>query len=210
MTKSKPLKSKTTTSKLIIKEIKYGRKHVFEGRVGIDPVKFDADGMPLVEVSDVPCSVSSGRHGLVNAAAWKNAAASSSMTNALPMFALDECAHTAWIPDPCDTEPMFRVDLEREFEIEAVRLIWSEENISFADNIPFEPAKYKIEFFDSKEVLVFSIDKSGNQTDKLIDFHSFAPVTAQYVKVTQVRNSSPVVRGIADLAVFVHPRRIYS
>ena len=185
------------------------RKHVFERRVGIDPVKFDDNGVPFVEASDVPCSVSTGKSGLVNAAAWKNAVVSSSMINTLPMFALDECPHTAWIPEPGDKQPMFRVNLEREFEISAVRLIWSEENISFADGVNFEPAKYKIEFYDGKNELVYLMDKSTNQQDKLIEFHSFEPVTAQYVQVTQLKDSSPVIRGITDLAVFVQPRRIY-
>ncbi|MBE6366736.1 MAG: hypothetical protein E7052_02345 [Lentisphaerae bacterium] len=187
------------------------RLHNFERRMGIDPVTFDENGVPTVKVSDVPQSVSSGDVGLVNAAAWKIAKVSSYMPNCNAMYAFDECPHTAWVPDIAESEPTLRINLEREFAVQAIRIIWAEQNIDRANGIDFVPVKYQVRFFDSQQQeLDFMLDMSNNEQDLNIDFRSFAPVNAQYLELKILRGNAPQHYGVTDFAVFAPPRKIYS
>lgn len=187
------------------------QKHQFERRIGIDPVTFDENNIPFVHVSSVPQSVSNGDVGLVNGAAWKNVQVSSLQENIMPLYAVDECPHTVWYPAADDREPVITVNLEREFVIPALRIIFSEQNLDVQGNVPITPVRCKIEFMDKDQnVLEFVIDKSSNTVDSLIEFCSFAPVSAQYVRVKILRGDSPVIFGVTDLAVFVEPRYVNS
>ena len=79
------------------------------------------------------------------------------------------------------------------------------------NNVPVTPVKYVVRFLDKeKKEVDFCIDASSNQRDILNVFHSFAPVTAQYVQAVIKNNNSPVLFGITDLAVFVKPRNVNS
>ena len=183
------------------------RLHYFERRIGIDPVSFDENGVPKVEVSDSPRSVSAGKVDLVNAAAWKNSAVSSYQPHTPGFYALDECLHTAWFPQVEDKQPHFTVDLEREFTIHALRLIWAEDNADVRNNIQYGPVNYRVNFLDNNgNVLDFTIDKSSNQRDLAVEFLQIAPITARYVQLTILRGSNPMVYGLSDLAVFTEPR----
>ncbi len=187
------------------------QKHIFERRIGIDPVVFDANGVPSVHPSSVPQSVSSGDVGLVNGAAWKNLKVSSLQSNSMPLYAVDECPHTAWYPSADDREPTVTLDLEREFVIPALRIIFSEQNLDVQGNVPITPVRYKVEFLDKdQKVLEFVLDKTANTVDSLIEFSSFAPVFARYVRLKILRGDSPLIYGITDLAVFVEPRNVNS
>jgi hypothetical protein len=73
------------------------------------------------------------------------------------MYAVDEAPHTAWVPEPADAEPFIEVDLEREFAVEALRIIWSEENLDIAAGRGPQPVKYRVDFFDGA-IIVASID----------------------------------------------------
>ena len=185
--------------------------HFFERRMGIDPVNFDENGIPSVTVSDVPRSVSCGEVGLVNVSAWKNAKVSSYMPNSYAMYALDECPHTAWVPEITDKNPVITVNLEREFAIQGIRIIWAEQNIDRAAGIEFVPVRYQVKFLDPEQKeLDFMLDLSRNDRDLNIDFRSFAPVKAQYVQLTILRGDAPQHYGVGDLSVFAPRRSIYS
>ena len=187
------------------------RKHFFERRAGIDPVTFDENGVPHVAVSNEPRQVAGGKAELVNAAAWKNCRVSSYCFNSQAMFAVDEMPHTAWVPELSDDEPFIEVDLERGFAVEAVRIIWSEENLDIAAGRVPQPVKYRVDFFDeNKSPLDFQLDLSDNCDDLVVDFREFAPLMCRYVRLTILRGSSNMHYGVSDLAVFVRPRRIYS
>ena len=187
------------------------RKHFFERRVGIDPVTFDENGVPHVDISNEPRMVTGGKAELVNAAAWKNCRVSSYCFNSQAMYAVDEMPHTAWVPELSDDEPFIEVDLERGFAVEAVRIIWSEENLDVAAGRVPQPVKYRVDFFDeNKSPLDFQLDLSDNCDDLVVDFREFAPLMCRYVRLTILRGSSNMHYGVSDLAVFVRPRRIYS
>jgi len=187
------------------------RLHSFERRVGVDPVEFDENGVPFVNASDVPQDLINGDAGLVNVAAWKNSVVSGSMTNCMPMYAFDECPHTAWVPPAEDAGAFIKVNLEREFSIRALRVIWAEQNVNLQAGRNYAPVKYQIRFFDrNDQELPFMIDRSDNKRDLAIEFHSFAPVQAQYVLLSISADNAPLHYGVSDLAVFALPRYIYS
>lgn len=185
------------------------RKHFFERRIGIDPVFFDSRGVPSVNISDVPRYVNGGESGLVNAAAWKRTVFSSAMPNSFGMYAVDETPHTAWVPEPGDENPFIQVDLERDFAVSALRIIWSEEDLCTAEGRGPRGVKYKVEFLDEKEnSCAFTLDCSDNEKDLTVAFHSFKPVWARRVRLTIMNEGRHY--GVTDLGVFVAPRRIFS
>ena len=187
------------------------RLHNFERRIGFDPVEFDENNVPHVKITDTPQSTVSGDLGLVNAAAWKSARASSSQLNTMPLLALDEVPHTAWFPEVTDDEPLFTVDLERDFEIHGIRIVWAEYNADLDNGINYAPKLYQIRFADdSGQWLDFMIDKSCNNKDLQIEFLNFAPVKARKVELKILRQNKPLIYGLSDLAVFVKPRKLYS
>lgn len=182
------------------------RVHGYERRVGIDPVSFDENGVPVVHVSDTPQSVAHGDTGLVNAAANKRTEFSSNMPFSGGAYAVDECHHTCWIPDPEDRQPVLTVNLGRMMEVASLRLIWAEMNLDYFNGILPEAAKFTIEFLDDERNPVGQVlDYSGNTADKVVDFITFEPVKACFVKLTILRGDSLLHRGVTDLAVFTEP-----
>ncbi|MBE6356563.1 MAG: hypothetical protein E7058_05570 [Lentisphaerae bacterium] len=182
------------------------RVHGYERRVGIDPVKFDENGVPAVQVSDTPQSVKYGDAGLVNAAANKRTEFSSSMPFLGGAYAVDECPHTCWVPSPEDRRPELTVNLGRMMEVSSLRLIWAEMNLDYSNGVLPEPAKFTIEFLDSeKNPVGKKLDFSANTVDKVVDFITFEAVKAHFVRLTILRDDSPMHRGVSDLAVFTEP-----
>ena len=119
--------------------------------------------------------------------------------------------HTAWVPDFNDAEPFIEVDLEREFTVEALRIIWSEENLDSAAGRAPQPVKYRVDFLDkNKSILPFTLDQSSNGDDLVVDFRQIRVPSCRYVRLTILRGGSPMHYGVSDLSVFVKPQKIFS
>ena len=159
----------------------------------------------------MPQSITAGDVGLVSASAWKNATVSSYQTNAMGMYALDECPHTAWFPKADDAEPVFSVDLEREHTLYGLRIIWAEQNADVQNNINYGAVKYQVKFYDDDHKEIdFMIDKSSNERDLTVEFIALDAVKARYAEIKILRNGNPLICGLTDFSVFVTPRKIYS
>ena len=185
------------------------RLHYFERLIGFDPVDFDENGIPQVQISETPRSIKHGSTGWVNAAAWKHPQASSYMPNSGPILALDECIHTCWFPEADEQEPWLKVELGNALEVCAFRIIWAELNADSQNNINYGPVKYRVNFYDKDgNMLDTVIDESGNERDLTVVFKHFPPVEANFVKLTILRGDNPMHYGVSDFSVFVKPRYI--
>ena len=180
------------------------RIHMFERRVGMDRVEFDANGDAHVKITAVPQSVSGGDLGLVPVLVFKKVTGSSSYGCCYPAFAFDDCTHTWWMPDSEDKAPWVEVNLQQEFDIYAFQIMWAEEGIDQQNNIMPEPAKYKLEFFSGngkKPVAVW--DHSNNDQDLLIDFRCGEKVSAQYVRLSfEIAENPKLHRGVSNFTLF--------
>ena len=180
------------------------RIHMFERRIGMDKVIFDAAGNAHVQITAVPQSVCKGDCGVLPVSVNKKVTASSSYGCCYPAFAVDDCTHTWWMPESGDKEPWLKVDLRQDFEISSFQVIWAEESIDLKSGILPEPAHYRVEFISEDGVTVLkTVDFSGNRQDLLIDFREIEPVRAQFVKLVFVRpEKSGFQRGVNNFTVF--------
>lgn len=185
------------------------RLHGYERRIGIDPVIFDENNFPHVEVSNTPRSVSKGDCGLVNVASWKLTNCSSYMYGLFGMYAVDECPHTCWVPSADDLRPTISVDFEHELDIQALRIIWAEQDLDYANGKKAAPVEFTVKFRDKNgELLDYIIDKSNNSRELNIEFLCFSPVLAQYAELTILRNNNNLHYGVIDFALFACPKDI--
>ena len=181
------------------------RIHMFERRLGMDKVEFDQAGNAHVKITAVPQSVSGGDLGLLPVSVCKKAWASSSYGCCYPGFAVDDCTHTWWMPEPDDQAPWLEINLQQEFCISAFQVIWAEEGVDLKNNILPEAAKYKLEFFrgDKEKTPVAVWDYTQNNKDLLIDFRTHDTVQAQYVKLSFMPSENPALhRGVNNFTLF--------
>ena len=193
------------------------RVHLYERRIGMDPVQFDLSGNARVEISQVPCSLRYGDLGLLALSVNKNAVASSCAGSCYALFAVDDCTHTWWMPGSGDHAPFLEVDLGELFQIHSFMIQWAEEPCGSGGDLPFVPeaARYRVEFFAGKEDLeknnaVAVADFMDNERDLLTDFRIFAfSGSARYVRLAFLpcANGS-FCRGVNLFTVFGFRSRV--
>ncbi len=183
------------------------RVHVFERRIGMDRVTFDENGIPHCKITSAPQSLTAGDCGWVPVSVNKPAKASSHWGGNYPVFAVDECTHTWWEPDPADREPALTVCLKEYFTIQALRVIWTEPELNHREGRFPEPVHWKVEFLDQKGTLLpGTLDCSGNTQDLNVDFQILEiPVKAFYVRLLIERKRNRYRHGVTDLTLFACP-----
>ena len=180
------------------------QNHVFERRVGMDRVTFDADGEPSVRVTSTPQSVANGDLGLLPVSENKPTETSSAQPFAGGRFAVDGCTHTCWAPAPEDKMPSLTVDCAEAFEIQAFRIIWAEFGLNYAAGLTPEPVHFEVRFFDAehREIPDAKVDCRDNAVDHNIEFRTFPPVKARYATVTFDQANTRLRHGITDFTLF--------
>lgn len=187
------------------------RVHLFERRIGMDPVQFDPTGNAYVEISQTPRLIGEGAPEIMALSVNKNTVSSGCEGTCYAHFAVDDCTHTWWMPEKEDPSPFLEVDLGEIFRIHSCMIQWAEEpgdqGSGLAALIP-EPARYKVEFFaeKGKEVL-YTLSRMENHRDLLTDFQQLdSPCAARYVRLQfcPVENGS-FRRGVNLFTVFGLP-----
>lgn len=180
------------------------RLHVFERRVGMDRVTFDADGEPSVKVTSTPQSVASGDLGLLPVSENKPTETSSAQPFAEGRMAVDGCTHTCWAPAPDDATPTLTVDLAETFELCALRIIWAEFGLDYATGRTPEPVRFQARFFDEQhnEIPNSSLDFRDNCVDHNIEFRTFPPVKARYASLAFDQTNTRIRHGVTDFTLF--------
>ena len=179
------------------------RIHIFERRIGMDRVSFDADGNASVAVTSAPQSLSAGDLGQLPLSVNKSVTASSSSGCCYPAFAVDDCTHTWWMPEKTDRSPWLEVDLRQEFIVTSLQICWAEEGLDYRGGVLPEAAAYKVEFFDEDRRAAGTADFTGNRAERLIDFRTVAPTLARFVRLDMLPPSDPALsRGVGNFTVF--------
>ena len=180
------------------------RIHMFERRIGMDKVNFDADGNASVKITATPQSVADGDMGIIPVSVNKKVITSSSYGCCYGNFAVDDCTHTWWMPAEQDNAPWLEVDLCQEFTISAFQVIWAEEGLDYRNGVTPEPAIFKVEFLDNdRETVLATADYTDNTRDLLVDFRQIEPVRSRYVRLSFVPASNPLLhRGVNNFTLF--------
>ena len=181
------------------------RKGVFERRVGMDRVEFSPDGTARVRATATPQSVREGDLGLVPVSVNKPVRVSSCRNEHWGNFANDDCTHTWFAPEREDAQPYWEVNLRKDFDVTAVRILWCEFDLDYRRGIVPEPVKFKIEFFDAEHrLLPGTVDATGNDIDRIVDFRIFQPVRARFVRLSWQRGRK-IDLGLTECTVFAPP-----
>lgn len=179
--------------------------HKYERRIAMDRVDFDRDGTVRMKVTSTPQYLGNGGTGLLPVSVNKPITGSSWDKSHYPSFANDDCTHTCWVPSPEDAAPYLEVDLRVEFELSAMRILWSEPDLDYKNGKIPEPVRFRVEFRDEQNCkLDFLLDFSKNATDRLIEFTTFSPVRARFVRLLIPGKLHRFRHGVSQWTLFGH------
>lgn len=182
-----------------------------ERRIGFDPAGIDENGqLYTIAASETPqWAPGFCKHpelgndaGLTCISARKSVRASSAMQGREPLYALDESMLTWWQPEADDTKKRLEIFLRGRFDIAAVRICWRECGLDPKHGVPAGPIRYKIETSMDTADWTMVCDMSENNKDYLVDYQTFEPVTAKYIRIEICGAPEGIQPGIIDFSVF--------
>ncbi len=191
-------------------------KHMFERRLGIAPVAFDEDGhihsntawgdypqyFPGVKDNHIDENFT----GMMLLSHKKYVMASSSLEDHGIELAVDEEVRTYWSALTGDPGEWLMIDLGKECSIEAIQVNFAEDNtnpdiVRGRDNLIYQ--QYNIEKSSDGMSWDMLVDKSQNLQDVPHDYIELdQPVTARYVKLTNVFTPGEGNFAVRDLRIF--------
>lgn len=191
-------------------------KHMFERRLGLNPVDFDADGNihSNTVLADYPQynpglkddPNNSNFAGMMLLSNKKQVMASSSLADHGVQCAADEDARTYWSAQSGNPDEWMMIDLGKECSIEAVQVNFGEHNtnpdlVRGRDKILYE--QYVLEKSSDGMNWSVLIDKSQNMLDVPHDYIELAqPAIARYIKIKNVFTPGNGNFAIRDLRIF--------
>ena len=188
-------------------------KHDFERRLGIFPVAFDADGQMHANMllGDYPMLTPAERKddsvdlnaGWMLLSYGKTAQASSSLEGFGPQKAFDEDIRTYWSARSDKPGEWLSVNLGKRARIDAVQVNFAEHEATALGRATELYHQYRLEWSVDGKAWETLADRSANRTDVPHDYIQLAaPVTAQYVRITNVHTPGGGPFGIRDLRIF--------
>lgn len=189
--------------------------HMFERRIGMDPVGIDADGeLYCPSLTETPqCAPGTGiQPEKGNGVDWlpltfmKRPTATSCAPGRDAIYASDDSVLSWWQPADDDKEPVitFRLGDKTCYTVKSVRIIWRDINMETLDGIYPGAFQYVIEYaktpgMDKWEML---IDASENRTDLCIDYRETEPVTAYGIRLRILGAPKGITPGLVSLTAF--------
>lgn len=193
----------------------FGFHHMYERRIGMDPVGMDEDGelyCPAVTETPqfAPGVLEHPENG--NDAGWlpltflERPTATSYLPGREPIYASDDSVLTWWQRDPADKNAAltYRFCSSSRYEIHAVRIIWRDVGMDCQAGMRPGPFRYVLEYapdwkMETWEVL---LDASDNQTDLCIDYRQVAPVRAYGIRLRIIGAPEGIEPGVVSLTAF--------
>ncbi len=189
-----------------------GNYHVFERRIGLYPVGIDADGdlfgLPVRDVPQLapgtnPHPENGNEAGWLPVSVRTIANGSSVAPGRTADYSIDDSARTWWQPAPDDAAPSLIVDLKTTYDVTGVRILWAEPNLDHKQNIVGGPVRYRLLYQPKRgDTWQVALDCSGNTTDLVIDYRTFAPVLARRLKLEIVGAPAGVQIGVLEFTAF--------
>ena len=198
---------------------------MFERRIGMDPVGFDANGDMFIKgpsetpqwapgVSVRPWEDNDGN--AIPLSEDKTYVASSEAPGRNAPYALDNNARTWWAPAGDDEEPWLEVDLgageRQDYVIDSARILFTlpegdvEDDYSpYKDGDTARLRQYKIEVSMDRETFTTVVDKTGNDRDNAVEFDEITPAECRYVRLTITGWPTNLPIGVLEFTVFGRP-----
>ena len=188
-------------------------KHDFERRLGLFPAEFDADGQlhvntlfgdyPQIAPSERKSGRADTQTGWMLVSYKKRAEASTSLDGFPPGNAFDEDIRTYWSARSEKPGEWLSVNLGKPGRIDAIQVNFAEHESTALGRAADLYHQCTLErSLDGRNWEILG-DKSGNRTDVPHDYIALAdPVTAQYVRITNVHMPGGGPFSIRDLRIF--------
>lgn len=187
--------------------------HIFERRIGMDPVGVAEDGSLFARTGCTVPQFIPGAHadpqngndaGLVPVSVCKPTWASSCAPGHIPLYAIDETLHTWWQPDIGDEVPTFAVSFFGKFNISAIRLMWKDVGLDYGQGIFPGPYRYVVESCPTLwgEHWTTLVDASKNDVDLSVDYRTFETILSAKVRIRILGTVPGVTPGILNFTVF--------
>jgi len=191
-------------------------KHMFERRLGLNPVDFDADGNihSNTVLADYPQynpgikddPTKSNFAGMMLLSNKKFVMASSSLADHGIQHTNDEDVRTYWSAQSGNPDEWMMIDLGKECSIEAVQVNFAEQNTNpllvRGRDVPLYE-QYILEKSNDGMDWSVLLDKSQNMLDVPHDYIELSqPVTARYVKLKNVYTPGGGNFAVRDLRIF--------
>jgi len=188
-------------------------KHEWERRLGLFPVEFDEDGQIRANTlfGDYPLLAPEERKddSVDISAGWmlvsygKRAQASSSLEGFEPAKAFDEVVQTYWSARTDNEGEFLTVNLGKQCRIDAIQVNFAEHEATALGRTTELYQQYRLEWSNDGNTWEMLVDKSTNKKDVPHDYIQLAePVTARYVKITNVQVTGGGTFSIRDLRIF--------
>ncbi len=173
-------------------------KDIFERRLGLFPVTFDAAGNMIThtEFGDYPMimpdhkikDISELFPGWMMLSYQKTAEASSSLQSHPVPLAFDEEIRDCWSAKTGNKGEWISVDLGTESTIRAVQLNFAENDTELFGRDGILAQQYLLEYSKDNKTWIKLVDKTKNEDDLTHQYHAFKePVLARYLRVTNYR-----------------------
>ncbi len=185
-------------------------EHIFERRLGFDPCGVDADGELYVNVSEFPQHApgvlaqpeQGNLAGLLPMNHRRRVRTSSTAPGRNGLYAVDNCLHTWWEPAVGDAAPWLEQDLGISAAVEAVRLVWRDVDLDYAQGRVPGPIQWRLEGAPADGPFQVLVDASDNRQDLLIDYRTFPVQAVRRIRLVVTRWPAGLRPGVTDLSVF--------
>lgn len=186
-------------------------EHVFERRIGMDPVGFDEHGEIYVAGPTETPQFAPGmsQHpARANDVGWKClssnalARASSQMPGHEPQYAVDDEIRTWW--EAADAAPQWlMVDLGYAYTLYAFRTMFGDRGLDYDNGIVPGPYRYCIEGSLDRQTWSTLVDQSANTEDRHIAYDLCTrPQTARYVRLGVLEAPQRMSISVWEFSVF--------
>jgi xylan 1,4-beta-xylosidase len=188
-------------------------EHLFERRIGMDPIGIDENGeLFAYHVTDTPqwapgikehpeLDNDTGQYPLT---LYNPVIATSAVEGRDEIYAVDESMLTWWQPKSDDPLKQLTVNLCAPYWVSASRVIWRDVGLDYENGILPGPFQYTIEACTDvkEENWINVLDLSNNTEDYNIDYRTFEPVKAYFVRLT-IKGTPPGIEpGVISFTVF--------
>lgn len=193
-------------------------------RIGMDRVRFDADGLMSCAVTDTPQPAPGTQAEPLEPASIPVTINKMTAMNALSKcsseqpgfpaaYAVDNYSGTVWMPAADDAQPSLTVELSpatrfdvvQHFTVDGVRILFSGARRRFGAPASLPVYQYRLEVSQDGEKFVTVVDRTRNATPRDTVWDEFAPVNCRFVRLTVTGWPKDNPLGIIDFTVFGRP-----
>ncbi len=192
--------------------------HMYERRIGMDPVGIDEDGemycpavteTPQFAPGVLPHPEQGSGTGWLPLTFLQRPTATSHAPGRDPLYASDDSVLTWWQPaeddpEPCITFPLGQPGRATVFEVHAVRLIWRDIGMETAKGVLPGPFRYVVEYTPDPGLTDWRmlIDASENTEDLPIDYRQTEAVRAHGIRLKILGSPEEITPGLCSLTAF--------